>query len=236
MTRPKHIHLLLAILAIGSLAWCIGVGSGSDTASGDVQFNAALAALSDDQLGLATAKLESTLFYAPQDQQAQDLLRQVRQRLQEKLSKEHDSIQENHGTALESLGAIASPSTWDRLLFLSLCLCFCGFAHALSSPMSNLRTAILSLSWLLLALAIFAGVGRLGKSAVLSPGTPAILSQDASELLRNPDSRAEKTGVLVEGERVWITQNYADFVRLRRGDGSQGWTLSDAVEPIAVID
>lgn len=231
----KRLIVLAACLAAASLCWSVFASmlQGSGTTE---SFNLGVEAARRGQHGLAIAALERVLFYQPHDDEARDLLRGVRDDLQEKLSKEHARISENHGTALESLGAVASPRSWEILLFLSVCLSLCGFATALQLEASNLRTAGFSISWLLVVAALTAALGWAGKRALLSPGKPAIVIAEDAELLQNPDSRAEKTAVLLEGERVWLVSRYADFVQVSRGEGVVGWTPEQTVRSIALID
>lgn len=225
-----------AALALASLMWSAYGFSALSTSFQSESFNRALDAARADKLGYAVAGLERVLFYHPGDAQARALLRQTRQRLHEQLSSEHREISENHGTALENLGAIASPAAWDAILLASLCVMFCAFATALRLPSSNLRTGLFSLGFLLLATASTSTLGWLGKHHWLSPGSPSIITGKDIELQENPDSRAQTSSVLLEGERVWVTNRYPSYAQVKRGDGTSGWVLESAVQTISVKD
>ncbi len=232
----RFFFVTAALVATLSTLWSAYAIWIQPTPSYNVSFNHALEATHADQLGLAIAELERVVYYQPGDAEARTLLRTVRHELQQRLSKEHREVSENHGTALENFSAIAAPTTWEGVLLVSLCAMLCAFAAGFGLRPSNLRTGLLSLGFLLMSAALASGLGWLGKRHVLSPGTPAIVHAPDAKLLQNPDPRASVSGRLLEGERVWLGERYPGFVRIERGDGTSGWVPDTDIQTISVID
>ena len=139
-------------------------------------------------------------------------------------------------TAQQTLAALASPATWQRLLIASACLAALSLAGLLARTFGNrshlLAIASFTLLPLSILLAVSASIGW--QTYANTADTTAVVAWRAGTLRSIPTEAdtTQKTTALPAGSVALVTKTFLGWHQLTFDNGQTGWVRKDELVPL----
>lgn len=182
--------------------------------------NLALCYFQTGRLGEATWQLEQATRLAPLNASYQFKLRTLRQEL---------GLYESPARWWQMGSSFLSASTWALLLagcfWLSLALFLIPSAHGKSRSLVFKLAKALCVTGLLLSITALTIRQRTLPSGL-------VIADEAVTLRHAPAAAAPEAGVARPGERLMISETYADFVKVETEAEIVGWLPADTFRPL----
>jgi len=194
-----------------------GLQSGENPAA---RHNLALSYFQSGRLGEATWQLEQATRLSPLNTSYQFKLGALRQQL---------GLYENSGSWWQIASAVLSTSTWVLILAASFWLSLAFFLIPRASGKS--LTLVFKLAATLCVTGLLLSITALTIQRLTLPAG-LVIADEAVTLRHAPAGTAPEAGIARPGERLMISEEYEDFVKVKTEAEIVGWLPVDTFRPL----
>lgn len=195
----------------------------------EVYYNLGNAYYKSDQIAPAILNYERAAQINPLDEDLTHNLNMARNRTVDKI----DIIAvPEFVSGYKSFVNNLSADSWGTISLLSFILMLGVIIVFLLLSNQRIKQLMLGLSILLLFLSAITFLFGWQQTSWRNNNNDAIIFQSSITAQSTPDENGEELFVLHEGTKVRITERFRNWVRIRIGDGKNGWIKEEAIEEI----